>query len=58
MSILEELYNEDILSVELSSDKMELIIMDACDYYYSKSLNKDQVGLLIKELQELKNQMV
>jgi len=56
-SILEHLGNRSVVSVVLSDDDTTVNFTDGCDAVFSAGLNKDRLGRLIAELQEMHGRM-
>lgn len=56
-TIIEKLFDENVISIELSEDKKTVECVDGCDFYYKKKLTKDELKKLIEELGELLNKM-
>ena len=55
--MLNKLYQEQVVSFELSEDKKLLEIKECCDYWYTASLTKLEALQMIEELKELINLM-
>ncbi len=57
-----EVYGSDdfcnVVEFKLLSNSTTLVVTEACDHYFSASLNKQEVEELIKQLTILKDQMV
>lgn len=60
MKILDELQDGDnrIVTFEFKDDRKTIEVCEACDYYFSVDMNKEQFGRFIAELQALHAQMV
>jgi len=60
MTILSELSSDDeqVVDFTLSDDRTNIEVRESCDNYFFKDLNKKQFGALIKELQDLHDEMI
>lgn len=57
-SILKDLAQRNVFSVDISMDKTVAVFYEECDNYYKATYTKPQVQQLINELQSLHDQMV
>ena len=58
MSILSVLEETKVVSVNLCDNNKLLLILEECDEYFGRTLDKNAVLLLIAELQEISDSMV
>jgi hypothetical protein len=56
--MIEKLLNNDVLSIGLDSDNKTVEFMEACDWYYSVKMNKDEMKSFIVELQSIESKMI
>ena len=55
--ILNRLETANIFSVEQRTDRV-VVFTEECDLYFQHGLNKDDLGMLIKELTEIHSEMI
>ncbi len=58
MNIISYLQERSIVDIFLTTGNTKLAMIDGCDGYFRRDLNKSQVAQLIAELQALHNQMI
>jgi len=52
-NILEKLEKDSVVDFNVSKDKTTLTLTECCDYYFSSSLTKAELEMLIKELTQV-----
>ena len=57
MSLLQEIEDAQVVSIELSDDKKTMELIECCDMYYKVDLTKAEVRSLLIELDFMYNLM-
>jgi hypothetical protein len=57
MDVIKNLYDRQVLSIEVSKDGESIEFMEACDHYYHESYTRNQLAQLIAQLTTIHDNM-
>jgi hypothetical protein len=58
ISQIENLNDQNVLSIELNEDKDVVLFLEECDSFFHVAMDKSELDQFIMELQEIQHQMI